>query len=240
MSQFQFVQFNKTTIMKLVHIIPTLTLFSGLTHAQNACREPARWRGLEYVYKDGIYYHTWVQSDPYGSIQGRLLCPALGGKDAMPYNEAEYESMKEAQNMAIQTYLNSAACVSNPKSCEPQNGADNGYMFFMGIEDYIRDEREPLNESEDSLQSLKYANYYYYEAKRTGSSVDYFSFGPQFNETSWWMKGYPTNEGINPINNIENAYAKHVVQVGDTGLMNVDYTQFYADGVNCMYVCPGY
>ena len=196
---------------------------------QKACRPPPNWSGLHYSYQDGIYYHTWVQTGDYSIFQARLLCPVLGGKDAMPYNQSEYEAMMEEQQNAIDAYLVSDECVnnSNPDFCEPNNSNIGDYMFYMGIDSFIRD------------KSFTYANYYYYDSDRTGSTIDYKTYGAPFTMEQWWLPGYPTNQSPNPKNNFEHLAEKHVAQVGNQGLINFD-GNYRLDGVNCMYVCPGY
>jgi len=207
---------------------------------KKACRAPQNWNNLSsYSYVDGIYYHTWVQTGDYGIIQARWLCPLLGGKDAMPYTQAEYENMMAEQNKAISDYLATDECndPENPTRCEPNNPEVGDYMFYIGIEQFLREYLDEFNTND--ANPFTYADYYYYDTSRTTSKVDWYNYGLPFTMTQWWLPGYPTNQTPSKKENWDHFMDKHVAQVGNQGLMNVD-GGWRLDGANCMYVCPGY
>lgn len=208
---------------------------------QKACPAPNNWQnhGMDYVYADGIYYGTYLDTTTQantGIINSRWLCAIYGGKASMPYTDAEYDQVKAAQTVAVRNHLQSDACVNaeDPTLCDPVNGGTE-YEFFMGIENILRDEQAP------SLDGILYAHYYYVDSTRTGNGYDYRDYGAPFTQDSWWMPGYPNNLKPKRPNdpNWDDFMAKHVIQVGDSGLMNI-MGDYRVDGVNCMYVCPGY
>ena len=194
-----------------------------------ACYPPTYFPYYDYGYQDGIYYLTDVtikNATEFNVFQSRLLCEILGAKLAMPKNEKEYSYMLEIQDRNLQRYRKFYPW------WQPQN-ADQGfdYEFFVGIEDIWR--------SNDTTWTN--ATYYYYEDSRRGG-IDIFNYGEPFEHNDWWMEGYPNNVGTNKTQNFINKYETHVVQDNQNGLRNVPYfgTEYHADGINCMYICPGY
>lgn len=232
------------------------------------CKPPSNWRSRDYTYADGIYWRTWIQTSQYGPIQGKLLCDAYGGHMAEPVTDKEYEDMKREQNRAIVQYLNSTECLDPRNNCGPYNGGED-YGFWMGIEsilsDQLPDDQHPFyvfckNQLEEraragdreaqaelaktslnpKLSGMLYSNYYYVSELRTGTVKNWCVHGPLFTQNSWWIPGYPTNQSQDPQENFQEAYMKKVIQLGNQGLKNVAHASEYYDGVNCMYVCPGY
>ena len=194
---------------------------------QKACYPPSYFGYYDYGYQDGIYYLTDISmSNPFTVFQSRLLCQVIGAKLAMPYTDKEYDFMVEIQNRNLKAYQE-----LNP-GFVPVNSPDGfDFEFFVGIEDIWR----------SNQTSFTYATYYYYEDSRR-QGMDVKEYGPEFTQNQWWSTGYPTNEQRNPKNNVEHWSETHVVQDGSNGLRNVPYfgSEYKADGVNCMYVCPGY
>jgi len=198
---------------------------------QKACQPPQYFPEIEYSYKDGIYYYSCIDGTTQQNTQiwaARLICYAFEAKTAMPFTEAEYDMMKQQNQKAIQTHLNSATCTENddPHHCDPVNG--NEYTFYVGIESYL---------DRDDLPDYGDETFYYYDETRYGGAFDYDTHGPEFTQDAWWAEGFPQDFGVNRT--IIERYNKNVVQAGDAGLVNVD-ARYRVDGVSCMYVCPGY
>merc|ERR1712158_311571 len=64
---------------------------------QKACVAPSNWRNhkMNYAYVDGIYWGSYLDTTTQaqtGIINSRWLCAIYGGKPAMPYTNAEYDS----------------------------------------------------------------------------------------------------------------------------------------------------
>ena len=198
---------------------------------EKACQPPQYFPEIEYSYKNGIYYYACIDSvtqQSTGVAAARVLCYAFEGKSSMPFSQDEYDMMIQQQKNAVKTYLNSDHCIAHPEDCLPVNGGDpDDYTFFVGIESFSR--RNGTDEE----------TFNYYDNTRYGGDFDLYSYGPAFTQNQWWVEGYPKNVTKPEQDSYIERWNKQVVQVGDKGLVNVD-GRYRSDGMNCMYVCPGY